>query len=154
MRILKKLQKPVSYSALINCGQVCTSSERVYVPQHVRDEFAGHVTDLVKSLNIGPGMEADTDVGPMIGAQYREKVIGHVEDAKQKGATILTGGGIPEGKGYFYQPTVLMQVDHSMKIMTEETFGPAIPIMGYGNIDDAIEWVNNTPYGPGSHSSI
>jgi len=147
---VEKAAKAVSYAALANCGQVCTSSERVYVPQHLKDTFAENVTDLVKSLNIGPGMDDDTDIGPMIGAQYREKVIHHVKDAEQKGASVLTGGIIPDGKGYFYQPTVLMQVDHSMRIMTEETFGPVIPIMGYDNIDEAISLVNNSSYGLGA----
>lgn len=140
----------LSYAALINAGQVCTSSERVYVPTHLRDEFAAGVTDFVKSLRLGDGREADTDIGPMIGPNYRAKVANHVDLARQAGARVLTGGNIPTRRGYFYEPAVLVDVNHSMPIMMEETFGPAIPIMGYGDIEEAIRLVNDSPYGLGA----
>lgn len=140
----------LAYAALINAGQVCTSSERVYVPEHLHDRFAEGVTDFVRSLKLGDGRDSDTDVGPMIGAAYRSKVANHVELARQAGARVLVGGRIPERRGYFYEPAVLVNVNHSMAIMTEETFGPAIPIMRYENFEDAIRLVNDSKYGLGA----
>lgn len=140
----------LAYAALINAGQVCTSSERVYVPDHLRDKFAAGVTDFVCGLKLGDGREADTDVGPMIGTAYRAKVATHVEQARQAGARVLTGGNIPARRGYFYEPTVLVNVNHTMPIMVEETFGPAIPIMSYASFDEAIRLVNDSKYGLGA----
>ncbi len=140
----------LAYGALINAGQVCTSSERVYVPDHLRDKFAAGVTDFVRTLKLGDGQEADTDIGPMIGTNYRAKVANHVEQARQAGARVLTGGHIPERRGYFYEPAVLVNVNHAMSIMSEETFGPAIPIMSYASFDEAIRLVNDSKYGLGA----
>jgi acyl-CoA reductase-like NAD-dependent aldehyde dehydrogenase len=140
----------LAYAALINAGQVCTSSERVYVPDHLRDTFASGVTDFVRSLKLGDGREADTDIGPMIGTNYRAKVIDQVEQARHSGAKVLTGGNIPNRRGYFYEPTVLVDVNHTMTIMSEETFGPAIPIMSYTRFDEVIRLVNDSKYGLGA----
>jgi betaine-aldehyde dehydrogenase len=147
---LESAAEALTYAALINAGQVCTSAERVYVPNHLADEFAAGVTDFVKSLKLGDGREAETDIGPMIGANYRAKVASHVDLARQGGARVLTGGTIPERRGYFYEPAVLVNVDHSMAIMHEETFGPAIPIMSYDSFDEAIRLVNDSKYGLGA----
>jgi betaine-aldehyde dehydrogenase len=142
----------VAYAALINAGQVCTSTERIYVPQDKGGIFAGALVDFVESLRLGPGIERTTDVGPLAAQSYREKVIQHVTDARAKGAQILIGGGIPEKfeRGWFYEPTVLVNVKHSMKIMREETFGPTMPIMTYRNFDEAIALANDTEYGLGA----
>jgi betaine-aldehyde dehydrogenase len=86
----------------------------------------------------------------MIGSSYRAKVADHVERARQAGARVLTGGKIPERRGYFYEPAVLVNVSHAMPIMTEETFGPAIPIMSYDTFDEAIRLVNDSKYGLGA----
>ena len=98
-------------------------------------------------------MNPETDVGPMIGAQFRAKVEAHVEDARAHGAHILAGGQRPAGqlRGFFYEPTVLTGVDHSMRIMREETFGPTIPIMTYRQFDDAIQLANDSPFGLGAN---
>lgn len=142
----------VSYAGLINAGQVCTSTERIYVPQEKAEAFAGALVDFVRGLRLGPGLERTTDMGPMAAPQYRDKVAGHVNDAKSKGAKILTGGQPPEQfeRGWFYEPTILVNVDHSMKIMREETFGPTLPIMTYRNFDEAIALCNDSDYGLGA----
>lgn len=142
----------VAYAALINAGQVCTSTERVYVPREMGDVFAGALADFVGSLRLGPGIERTTDMGPMAAATYRDKVVDHVADAKAKGAKILSGGKLSEKfeKGWFYEPTVLVNVDHSMKCMREETFGPTIPVMTYRTFDEAIELANDSEYGLGA----
>lgn len=144
--------RALAYAALTNAGQVCTSTERVYLPSAKAAKFTEALIAHVSRLKLGPGLEPDTDVGPMIGAQYREKVEAHVADAVQHGAKILTGGRRPERmkKGFFYEPTIVSHVDHSMKIMREETFGPAIPIMHYDKFETAIELANDCEYGLGA----
>jgi betaine-aldehyde dehydrogenase len=144
--------KALAYAALINCGQVCTSTERVYVARDIANDFIEAVVEHVRSLRLGPGIERTTDVGPMIADKFRSQFQAHVDDARQRGASILTGGGIPPQfeRGYFYEPTVLSNVDHSMLIMTEETFGPAIPIMTYTTFDEAIRLANDSKYGLGA----
>jgi betaine-aldehyde dehydrogenase len=142
----------LAYASLINAGQVCTSTERVYVPRSMLPQFAEAVAERVSRLQLGPGIEPGTDVGPMIGASYRSKVEEHIADAVARGAKVLVGGRRPSHleRGFFYEPTVLADVDHSMRIMREETFGPTIPIMAYDTFDEAIALANDTQYGLGA----
>ncbi len=143
----------VAWAALLNGGQVCTSTERVYVHKDIAQEFVERITAYARGLRIGPGMEPGTDVGPMIGETYRAKVEAQVSEALARGARVLTGGRRPPSRerGYFYEPTVLVDVDHSMRIMREETFGPTIPIMPYGDFDEAIRLANDSPFGLGAN---
>src|SRR5688572_2720145 len=144
--------KAVAYAALINAGQVCTSTERVYLPKKGAAKFTEAIVEHVKSLRLGPGLESTTDMGPMIGEPYRAKFEKHIEDARSHGAKILAGGGRPKHltKGFFHEPTVLSGVNHSMVIMREETFGPAVPLMEYTSLDDAIKLVNDCQFGLGA----
>jgi betaine-aldehyde dehydrogenase len=144
--------KAVAYAALLNAGQVCTSTERVYIPKLKANQFTEAIVEHVRSLRLGPGLESTTDIGPMIGDSYRAKTEAHVKDARTRGANVLTGGQRPKGidKGWFYEPTVLSGVDHTMLIMTEETFGPAVPLMEYTSFEEAIDLVNDCKYGLGA----
>ncbi|HEX5440492.1 MAG TPA: aldehyde dehydrogenase family protein [Ktedonobacterales bacterium] len=143
----------VAWAALLNTGQVCTSTERVYVHEGIAPRFIERIVEYARGLRLGSGLNPETDVGPMIGAQYRAKVEAHVEDARSRGARILAGGQRPAGqpRGFFYEPTVLTGVDHSMRIMREETFGPTIPIMTYRHFDEAIQLANDSPFGLGAN---
>jgi acyl-CoA reductase-like NAD-dependent aldehyde dehydrogenase len=143
----------VAWAALLNSGQVCTSTERVYVHESIATSFIERITEYARGLRLGHGLDAGTDVGPMIGESYRAKVEAHVEDARIHGAEILAGGRRPPSQehGYFYEPTVLVNVDHSMRIMREETFGPTIPIMTYHSFDEAIRLANDSPFGLGAN---
>jgi acyl-CoA reductase-like NAD-dependent aldehyde dehydrogenase len=143
----------VAWAALLNAGQVCTSTERVYVQEAIAPRFIERITDYAKGLRLGPGIEPDTDMGPIIGAQYRSKIETQIEAAQAQGARILTGGRRPPQfeRGYFYEPTVLTNVDHAMAIMSEETFGPTIPIMTYRSFDEAIALANDSKYGLGAN---
>lgn len=143
----------VAWAALLNAGQVCTSTERVYVHERIAPEFVERIVAYARGLRLGPGLEPTTDVGPMIGATYRAKVEAHVEEARARGAHVLTGGRRPpeRERGYFYEPTVLTGVDHSMRIMRDETFGPTIPIMTYHDFDEAIRLANDSPFGLGAN---
>ena len=142
----------LAYAALLNAGQVCTSTERVYVHESIFAQFSEELADFVSTLRLGNGLDKDTDIGPMLRNHFREKVEDHVQDAVNAGARILTGGRRPPQfeRGFFYEPTVLVHVDHAMKIMREETFGPAIPLMPYKTFDEAIALANDTPFGLGA----
>ncbi len=142
----------VAYAALINTGQVCTSTERVYVPEQMLQSFGERLADFVSGLRLGPGIEATTDVGPMAAQKYRAKVESHIADAVQRGARILAGGQRPLQfeRGYYFEPTVITNVNHNMICMREETFGPTIPVMGYKTFAEAIELVNDSDWGLGA----
>ncbi len=142
----------VAYSALLNAGQVCTSTERVYVHESMYGQFSEELADFVSKLRIGNGLHETTDIGPMLRPHFRRRVEDHVASAAGQGAQILTGGRRPEqfSKGYFYEPTVLVNVDHQMAIMRDETFGPTIPLMPYNDFDQAIQLANDTQFGLGA----
>lgn len=137
------------WGAMFNAGQACISVERVYVEASVHDEFAAKVTDHVKQLRLGmddPGT-CRADVGAITTAGQLDIIEQHVEDAVAKGARILTGGKRAGDSGLFYEPTVLVDVDHTMACMREETFGPTLPIMKVANDAEAITLANDSAYG-------
>jgi acyl-CoA reductase-like NAD-dependent aldehyde dehydrogenase len=142
----------LAYAALINTGQVCTSTERVYVHESIFSQFTEELAGFVHNLKIGNGLEADTDIGPMLRDHFRAKVARQIEQAQNAGAKVLTGGKIPPQfeRGFFFEPAVLIDVDHSMEIMREETFGPVIPLMPYKDFDEAIRLANDNQYGLGA----
>lgn len=136
------------WGAFMNCGQVCSSVERVYVARTIYDRFVSLVVEKTRKLRIGQDINHDVDIGPMANEEQLMTMEDHVKDALAKGARVLTGGRRPPGLvGYFYEPTVLVDVNHSMKIMTEETFGPALPIMPFDTEDEAVRLANDSIYG-------
>jgi acyl-CoA reductase-like NAD-dependent aldehyde dehydrogenase len=136
------------YYSMLNSGQTCISIERVYVEEPVYDEFVQKVVDKVGALRQGESTGPGTaEVGAMTFPRQIEIVEEHVRDALAKGARALTGGKRREGKGMFYEPTVLVDVDHTMKAMTDETFGPTLPIMKVADAEQALTLANDSPYG-------
>ena len=150
---IKALAKSAVRIKYRNAGQVCTSPQRFLIHRGVSDEFAERLVPNVEALTLGDGLRPETDVGPMINAQQRERVEAMVAEARGEGADVLTGGGRPEGfdKGYFYRPTVLNQVDPSVAIYHEEIFGPVLPLSTFDDADEAIELANRTRYGLASY---
>jgi acyl-CoA reductase-like NAD-dependent aldehyde dehydrogenase len=139
------------YYGMLNGGQTCISIERVYVEAPVYDEFVAKVTDKARALRQGNGAAGTADVGSMTFPPQVDIVERHVEDAKAKGARVVVGGSRGHhDKGYWYEPTVLVDVDHTMLAMTEETFGPTLPIMKVRDEEEAIELANDSPYGLGA----
>lgn len=135
------------WGAFCNSGQVCASVERVYVEESVKDEFTRMVVEKTNKIRQGIGQSSDVDVGSMTAEMQIKKVEQHVEDARKRGAKILTGGERNRDfKGYFYKPTVLTGVDHSFPIVAEETFGPVLPIMGFKTEDEAVTLANDSAY--------
>jgi betaine-aldehyde dehydrogenase len=116
----------------------------------MRDDFAEALTAKVSGLRLGPSAQDGTDLGPLADGPFRDKVDDHVRDAIERGARVLTGGRRPDGPGYFYEPTVLVDVDDDMTIMREETFGPTIPVAAYDDFDAVIDRVNASEMGLGA----
>jgi succinate-semialdehyde dehydrogenase/glutarate-semialdehyde dehydrogenase len=138
----------VAWAAFMNTGQSCASIERAYVAREIADEFTARVLEIARSLKVGNPIEPDVDIGPMENMGQLRVVEEHVGEARAKGAEILCGGArFADRPGYFYPPTVLTNVDHTMKIMTEETFGPVLPIMTFNNIEEALALANDSHYG-------
>jgi acyl-CoA reductase-like NAD-dependent aldehyde dehydrogenase len=136
------------YASMQNGGQTCVSIERVYVEAPIYDDFLDRVTRKVSALRQGvPDGPGSVDVGAMTFAPQLDVVSRHVEEARQAGARVLTGGRATQDGGRFYAPTVLADVDHTMSCMTEETFGPTVAIMRVNDADEAVRLANDSPYG-------
>ncbi len=131
-----------------NCGQTCICTNRIYVQSAVKEEFTRILEEKVSKLKIGNGQEEDVDIGPLINESGLKKVKDQVEDALSKGADLYTGGSQWSGEnGYYYEPTILANVTEEMKIMSQETFGPVVPVMAFENEEEVISKANDTDYG-------
>lgn len=141
-----------AYAGLINAGQVCTSAERIYVHESIFGRFSEELADFVGKLRLGNGLDRQTDVGPMLRDSFRTKVEQVVAEAVRAGGKVLVGGGRPAHleRGFFLEPTVMVNVNHEMRLMREETFGPVLPLMPYSDFDEAIALANDTEFGLGA----
>ncbi len=137
------------WGAFTNCGQVCASVERVYVDREVYEPFVEKVVAIASKLRVGRDTgKHDIDVGPMANQEQLDTVVKHVKDAVAKGARVLVGGKRPESlPGYFFQPTVLVDCDHTMNVVVDETFGPLLPILPFATEDEAVRLANDSIYG-------
>jgi len=136
------------WGAFVNAGQVCLSVERCYVHRSIYERFVAACVEKTKKLRVGHGEDRDTDVGPLIHERQLRTVEDHVQDAKEHGARVLTGGArYPELGRNFYRPTVLADVNHDMRVMRGETFGPVLPIMPFDSEDEAVRLANDSEYG-------
>jgi acyl-CoA reductase-like NAD-dependent aldehyde dehydrogenase len=145
---VERAANAASFYSMNNAGQVCISVERCYVEAPVYDEFVAKVTETVRGLRQGiPTEPGSVDVGAVIFPPQLDIVKAHVQDAVDKGAKVLTGGHAHAERGRFYEPTVLVDVDHTMKIMREETFGPTLPIMKVASVEEGIRLANDSDYG-------
>jgi acyl-CoA reductase-like NAD-dependent aldehyde dehydrogenase len=148
---LERAANTATYYSMMNSGQTCIAIERVYVEAPVYDEFLAKVTAKVRALRQGApgGGPGSIEVGSMIFPPQVDIVEDHVNDALAKGAKAIVGGSRGEGPGHFFEPTLLVDVDHSMKIMQQETFGPTLPIMKVKDAEEALRLANDTSYGLG-----
>jgi acyl-CoA reductase-like NAD-dependent aldehyde dehydrogenase len=136
------------WGAFVNAGQACLSVERCYVHRTLYEPFVAACARKAKQLRVGDGMNPETDVGPLIHEHQLRNVEAHVQDAVSRGARVLTGGTrLPDLGVNFYAPTVLADVNHEMRIMREETFGPVLPIMAFDTDDEAVRLANDSEYG-------
>ncbi len=148
---LERAANATAFGGLLNSGQICISIERVYVEEPVYDEFVAKLKDNVEALRQGAdGDSYGAEIGAMTSPAQIDIVSDHVEDARAAGARILTGGRRKEGPGDWYEPTLIADADHSMRVMREETFGPVIGVMKVRDVEEAIRLANDTNYGLGS----
>lgn len=144
---IKAVASGTADGAFYNNGQSCCSVERIYVHEKVYDNYVDEFIKEVKSWKIGSPTEEGTYIGPLSRKEQPAFLEKQVNDAVQKGATLLTGGSHINRNGYFFEPTVLTNVNHSMSVMKDESFGPVIGIMKVKNDEEAIELMQETEYG-------
>ena len=137
-------------SRLLNNGQSCIAAKRFIVVKDIVEKFTKLFVEETESEVVGEPMDSKTTVGPLVRESQREALAQQVDDAKTKGASILTGGNSIKRDGFFYEPTIVSQVDHGMKIIKEEVFGPAAPIIVVNNEEEAIREANNSEFGLGA----
>jgi succinate-semialdehyde dehydrogenase/glutarate-semialdehyde dehydrogenase len=130
-----------------NMGEACTAANRFYVHEKVHDAFAAKLKDKMAGLKMGNGLDDGVNLGPLVNAEGRDKVIHLVGDAVKKGAKILVGGKAPEGPGFFYPATVLTNVPDGADMLHEEIFGPVASIQTFKTEDEVIKRANDTQYG-------
>jgi lactaldehyde dehydrogenase/glycolaldehyde dehydrogenase len=139
------------HSRFDNCGQVCTCNERMYVHEHIYDVFMDKFLAKVNALKMGNPMEDDTDIGPKVNAAEIENMKHLVEVSVKEGATIATGGNVPNSKpfdkGYWFEPTILVDVSQDMTIVHEESFGPILPVLKFSSFDQVMAYANDCEFG-------
>ena len=134
-----------------NTGQTCVCTNRFLVQEGIYEEFVKRLADAVKTLNVGNGMDEGVNQGPLISLKALEKVKDHLSDAVDRGAVIVAGGKPHQNGGTMFEPTVVSNVDSSMKIASEETFGPLAPIFKFSTEQEAIDMANDTEFGLASY---
>jgi succinate-semialdehyde dehydrogenase/glutarate-semialdehyde dehydrogenase len=130
-----------------NAGQVCISPSRYYVHDRVYDRFVARYSEIAAALKVGSGLDADVGMGPLINARRLDAMDGFVADAVRLGATVRTGGGRIGNSGFFFEPTVLADVPDDARVMTEEPFGPVVPITRFEHFDEVVARANALPFG-------
>jgi len=135
---------------LLNAGQVCAAYSRIYVERSVADDFAEAAAKGASSMKLGPGLDPDTELGPLVSFDHRESVEGHIRSGVDEGAKLLCGGERPDGDlsdGAFLTPAVMTEVEDGMQVAKEEIFGPVICVLPFDDVDEVIERANATEYG-------
>jgi aldehyde dehydrogenase (NAD+)/phenylacetaldehyde dehydrogenase len=132
---------------MFNQGQVCCAGSRLYVQKSLYDNVVADLVSQTKSIKQGNGLADETTMGPLVSAQQQKRVKTYIDKGIEEGAEVLAGGNIPFDQGYFVEPTIFADVDHSMTIAREEIFGPVVAAMPFDDLDDLITKANDTAYG-------
>ncbi len=144
---LASVAPKIFWGAMENSGQICSAIKRVYVPQEMYAPMLEMLGELAKGVKVGNGLEAGTQMGPINNRPQFERVTELVEDAKKHGAKIISGGARVGSEGYFFAPTIVGNISDGVRLVDEEQFGPALPIIPYKDVDDAVKRANATHYG-------
>lgn len=139
----------IFFWAFMNTGQVCINIKRIFVPSSLYEEFAAEFARLARNVKLGPGIDPNTELGPIQNARQYEQVKAYLEQAKRDG-NVIAGGGVIDGPGYFVQPTVVRDISDDNSLIREETFGPIRSLLRYEDIDEVVARANNTMYGLGN----
>jgi succinate-semialdehyde dehydrogenase/glutarate-semialdehyde dehydrogenase len=134
-----------------NAGQSCIATKRIIVEEPVANEFTERFLSFVELLRLGDPTDPDVTIGPVARADLRDALIRQVDQSVAQGARVLTGGNVPERPGFYYEPTVLDQIEPGMPVLVEEVFGPVVPIVTASDAESAIALANDTPFGLGSN---
>jgi acyl-CoA reductase-like NAD-dependent aldehyde dehydrogenase len=137
-------------NAFANCGQICVAIKRVYAPKALYGQLVDALADRARASRLGDGRDSGTDIGPLCNPVQRDRIKELVGDALQSGIRVAVGGSVTDGPGYFYEPTILAGLNGSERIVVEEQFGPALPIIEYSDIEEAIAQANDSNYGLGA----
>jgi acyl-CoA reductase-like NAD-dependent aldehyde dehydrogenase len=146
---LKRASKGSMLGVFLNSGQMCTAGTRVLVERSIHDDFVASLVETTESMKVGPGLDEETGMGPVVSAEQLDRVTKYIDIGKSEGAEVVTGGErLPElGGGYFVQPTVFAGVRNEMTIAQEEIFGPVAAVIEVADVDEAIDIANDTVYG-------
>ena len=139
--------KRLFWGAFENCGQVCSAIKRLYVPASLYEPMVGHLAELAQGVTVGNGLDEDSQLGPVNNQPQFERVQELVEDARQCGGRMATGGQRVGDRGYFYAPTIVADLADGARLVDEEQFGPVLPVVPYTDVDDAIARANATHFG-------
>jgi aldehyde dehydrogenase (NAD+) len=139
------------WAFMMHSGQACEAGTRLLLPSSLHDEFVDRLIERLRTQVMADPLEIVTDVGPLIDGSQRERVLGYIETAKEQGAKVAHGGGVPGGeqftKGFWVEPTVLTEVTNDMTVAREEVFGPVLSVLRYESVDEAVKIANDTDYG-------
>lgn len=143
----KAIANDLFWGAFRNCGQVCHAIKRLYVHNTLLSPVVEQLKKIAEGVAVGSGLERGTELGPLNNRTQRDRVEHLVQQARNSGARVITGGEPLPGPGYFFQPTIIDQIEDGTALVDEEQFGPALPVIGYDNVADAIERSNASSYG-------
>jgi phenylacetaldehyde dehydrogenase len=130
-----------------NAGQVCAAGSRLFAHRKVFDKVVEGISAAAGSMRLGPGLDPQTQMGPLVSREQKERVLGYINAGKSEGASVAVGGDAPAHPGYFVKPTVLVNVKPEMKVVREEIFGPVLVAQRFDDIDEIAAMANDTPYG-------
>ncbi|MBV9544769.1 MAG: aldehyde dehydrogenase family protein, partial [Chloroflexi bacterium] len=146
--------KNIAIGRFFNAGQACLAIKRVFVMDSVADELIDKIAARARRLKLGSGTDTSAQMGPLHTEKQRAEIEAQLEDAVSRGGRVVAGGKRPSGadfeRGYYFEPTVVVDVPEGARVWTEETFGPLLPIMRVGSLDEALEKANSSEYGLGS----
>ena len=145
---VEEVAPQIFQGAFGNNGQICIAMKRVYAHASIYDKLVDQLAKLAEEAIVGNGLEQGTQLGPLQNKMQFDKVKDYIEDGRANG-TIVAGGEVPEGKGYFIPPTIVRDIDDDSRLVSEEQFGPVLPVIKYDDVDDVIERANNSDYGLG-----
>jgi phenylacetaldehyde dehydrogenase len=137
----------VANAIFFNHGQCCCAGSRIYAEKSIFDKVVAGVADQAKQIKIGPGMDTQTDMGPLVSEEQQQRVLGYLEAGMNEGAKAITGGGRVGEKGYFIEPTVLVNTNHNMKVIQEEIFGPVVCAEPFTDLEEVVAKANGSIYG-------
>lgn len=141
------IARKVFFAAFVNSGQVCMAIKRIYAHESIYEPLCEALIEEAGKAKVGNGLDPATTLGPLQNKMQYDKVVDLLADTKRSGARILTGGVVPDSPGYFVPPTLVTDIDDDSRLVREEQFGPVVPILKYGDLDDAVRRANDTRFG-------